>query len=469
MPQYRRRRWRDAMALRLDLNGLLAGAVGGDGITPEDLAAFEPELLRVRDAIAARRAAGELNFTALPHEREPVRRVLEVAAAMQGQFDALVVLGIGGSALGVRALAGALAGEGSALRIVVADSIDPETFGPLLARLDLRRTLFNVVSKSGETAETIAQFMIVRDRLMHELGAVDYKRHLIVTTDARQGSLRQIVNDEGFQQLVIPEGVDGRYSVLTAVGLFPAALAGIDIEELLAGAASMDERGRAAPTPLRDPALVLAGALWLLATRRQKRMLVLMAYCERLAATGDWFCQLWAESLGKTVELGDRTVVWGQTPIRLGPADQHSQLQLFVDGPPDKVVVFLRVDDHGAAVDVPATYQDLEGVGYLGGHSLGALLNAEQRATELALAKRGRPSATLTLPGVTAFTLGQLLFLLQMAAVDLAAIAGVDPFGQPGVEEGRRLAFGLLGRPGFEASHDEVETWLAQKDTRFIL
>ena len=469
MPQYRRRRWRDAMALRLDLNGLLAAGTGGDGLTAEDLAAFEPELLRVRDDVAARRAAGALPFTALPHDREAVRRVLEVAATVQGQFDALVVLGIGGSALGIRALAGALAIAGSALRIVVADSIDPDTFGPLLGRLDLRRTLFNVVSKSGETAETIAQFMIVRDRLMHALGAVDYKRHLVVTTDARQGSLRQIVNDEGFQELVIPEGIDGRFSVLTAVGLFPAAAAGIDIEELLAGAASMDERGRAAPTPLRDPALALAAALWLLATRRQKRIVVLMAYCERLAAAGDWFCQLWAESLGKSPEARDRAADWGQTPIRLGPADQHSQLQLFVDGPCDKVVIFLRVDDHGVAVDVPATYQDLEGVGYLGGHSLGALLNAEQRATELALAKRGRPSATLTLPGVTAFTLGQLLFLLQMTAVDLATLAAVDPFGQPGVEESRRFAYGLLGRPGFETSHDEVEAWLAQKDTRFIL
>src|SRR5207249_11715492 len=163
-----------------------AGGLGG----------FGPGRVRGRDAIAGRRGAGELSFTALPHEGEPVRRVLEVAAAVQGQFDALVVLGIGGSALGIRALAGALATEGSALRIVVADSIDPETFGPLLAGLDLRRTLFNVVSKSGETAETMAQFMIVRDRLMHQLGAVDYKRHLVVTTDARHGSLRQIVNDE---------------------------------------------------------------------------------------------------------------------------------------------------------------------------------------------------------------------------------------------------------------------------------
>src|SRR5207253_8765685 len=267
----------------------------------------------------------------------------------------LVVLGIGGSALGIRALAGALAGEGSAVRIVVADSIDPETFGPLLARLDLRRTLFNVVSKSGETAETIAQFMIVRDRLMHELGAVDYKRHLVVTTDARQGSLRQIVNDEGFQELVIPEGVDGRFSVLTAVGLFPAAAAGVDVEELLAGAASMDERSKAAATPLADPPLALGGLLWQLATSRQKTIVVLMAYCERLAATADWFCQLWAESLGKAVDLDGRTVEWGQTPVgALGTSDQHSQLQLYLEGPRDKAVVFLRLEDHGTNIDVPA-------------------------------------------------------------------------------------------------------------------
>ena len=144
---------------------------------------------------------------------------------------------------------------------MVSDSIDPGALRSLLASLDLQRTLFNVVSKSGDTAETMARFLIVRDRLMREFGAVDYKDHIIVTTEAQRGSLRQIVNDEGFQSLTVPPDVDGRFSALTAVGLFPAAAAGIDVEELLAGAAMMDERMRAAESPLGDPALALAGAL----------------------------------------------------------------------------------------------------------------------------------------------------------------------------------------------------------------
>jgi glucose-6-phosphate isomerase len=470
MANYRRRQWRDTMTVRIDLNGLLASAVGDDGLSPGDLQALEPDLTRVREVLAARRAAGELAFADLPHQRAEVRRVLEAADGLRAQFDTLVVLGIGGSALSPRALVDALAEKDAGLRVVVADSIDPDAFGEVLGGLDLKRTLFDVVSKSGETAETMAQFLVVRDRLLRELGAVDYKQHLVVTTDARHGALRQIVNDEGFRALSIPAGVGGRFSVLTPVGLFPAAASGIDVEELIAGAAHMDDRSKAAPSATADPALALAGALWALATRRRKAIVVLMAYCERLVTTADWFCQLWAESLGKAKDLGGRTVEWGQTPIRaLGAADQHSQLQLWVEGPRDKVALFLRVEDHGTTIDLPTTYQDLEGVGYLGGHSLPELLNAEQRATELALAKRGRPSATLSVPVVNAFTLGQILYLLETVTVATAALANIDPFGQPGVEEGKRLAYGLMGRPGFEAGREEVEAWLARKDPRYVL
>jgi glucose-6-phosphate isomerase len=470
MANYRRRRWRESMTVRVDLNGLLAAAVGASGLAAEELAGLEPELARVQNEIAARRAVGTLAFAELPHRGDDAQRVLDVAGGIGAECDTMVVLGIGGSALGPRALVSALGGAPDARRVVVADSIDPDAFGALLARLDVKRTLFNVISKSGETAETVAQFLIVRDRLLRELGAVDYKQHLIVTTDAEHGVLRQIVNDEGFRSLAVPSGVGGRFSVLSAVGLFPAAAAGVDVGELLAGAAHMDERGKAAAKPLEDPALALAGVLFLLATRHAKPIVVLMAYCERLATTADWFCQLWAESLGKEQDLSGRTVEWGQTPVRaLGAADQHSQLQLYAEGPRDKVVLFVRVEDHGAAVDLPTTYQDLEGVGYLGGHSLGELLNAEQRATELALAKRGRPSATLVLPAVNAFTVGQLLYLLEMATVAVGGLAGIDTFGQPGVEEGKRLAYGLMGRPGFEAQRAEVEAWLARKDARFVV
>jgi glucose-6-phosphate isomerase len=469
MANYRRRRWRESMTVQLDLNGLLAASVGSDGLAPDELAGLEGELAVVRDGVATRRAAGEMAFAELPYRREDARRVIDAAAGLRTEFDTLVVLGIGGSALGAGALVSALAEEALGLRVVVADSIDPESFGALLGRLDVKRTLFNVVSKSGETAETMAQFLIVRDRLLRELGAVDYKQHLIVTTDAKSGALRQIVNDEGFRDLPIPGGVGGRFSVFTPVGLFPAAAAGIDVDELLAGAVHMDERGKAAE-PTNDPALALAAALWLLATRHGKSIVVLMPYCERLASTADWFCQLWAESLGKALDLSGRTVEWGQTPIRaLGAADQHSQLQLYAEGPRDKVVVFVRVEDHGAAVDLPTTYQDLESVAYLGGHSLGELLNAEQRASELALAKRGRPSATLVLPAVNAFTLGQVIYLFEMATVAAGALARIDPFGQPGVEEAKRLTYALMGRPGHEARREEIESWLARKDARFIL
>lgn len=457
------------MTVRVDLNGLLAGAVGADGVAPETLEALAPDLDRVRRELAHRRAAGRLGFADLPYRRADVQRVVRAAAAARDRFDTLVVLGIGGSALGVHALHQAL-GEGAGLRVLVSDSVDPSALRALLGAVDLQRTLWNVVSKSGDTAETMARFLIVRDRLMREFGAVDYKDHVIVTTEAQRGSLRQIVNDEGFQSLAVPPDIDGRFSTLTAVALFAAAAAGVDVEELLAGAAMMDQRMRAAETPLADPALALAGSLWTLARARGKRIVVLMSYAERLAAVGDWFCQLWGESLGKAVDRDGRVVEYGQTAMRArGSADQHSHLQLYLEGPRDKVVLFLRVEDHGEPVDIPAGYQDIEDVGCLGGNSLGALLNGSQHATELALARRGRPSATLTLPAVNPFTVGQLVYLLEMATVATGWLAGVDPFGQPAIEQTKELTFGLMGRPGFEARRAEIDAWVAGKDPRFIL
>src|SRR5690242_18836078 len=225
MPNYRRRRWRETMTVRVDLNGLLGTVAGPDGLGADELAGLEAELARVRERLATRRAGGELAFAELPYRRDEVREVLDVAAGLRADFDTLVVLGIGGSALGARALVNALADESVGLQVIVADSIDPESFGALLGRLAVARTLFGVVSKSGETAETMAQFLVVRDRLLRELGAVDYKRHLIVTTDPKQGTLRQIVNDEGFRALPVPQDVAGRFSVLTPVGLLPAAAA----------------------------------------------------------------------------------------------------------------------------------------------------------------------------------------------------------------------------------------------------
>jgi glucose-6-phosphate isomerase len=195
-----------------------------------------------------------------------------------------------------------------------------------------------------------------------------------------------------------------------------------------------------------------------------------MSYSDRLAALAEWFSQLWVGSLGKAVDRTGRRVEWGQTAIPArGSADQHSHLQLYLEGPRDKVVLFLRVEDHGDTLTVPAAYQDIDDVACLGGLSLGAVLNAEQTATEFALASHGRASLTIGLPAVTPFTIGQLVYLFQLATVAAGYLADVDPFGQPGVDEGKGLIYALLGRPGLELQRSTIDAWVARKDPRLVV
>lgn len=468
---FKRKRWRDAQRVRVDLNGMMGDLIGEGGLADAEVAALGPRLAEVHEALLRQRRAGTLGFADLPYERRELRRIVRLADAVRGEIEDLVVLGIGSAALGTRALCTALpaAGGSGHVRVHVADTIDPEAFGSLLARLDLRRTLFNVISKSGDTPETMSQFLIVRDRLLKELGAVEYARHVVITTDAASGALRQIVNDEGFRSLAMPADVGGRFAVLSSVALFPAACAGIDVAEVLAGAADMAERCWD-PSVDANPAFRHAGALFLAGEAHGARIVVIMPYAERLAMLADWFCQLWAESLGKARGESEARVHVGQTPVKaVGPSHQHTQLQLWVDGPRDKALVFIRVEDHGAEVVVPTSYEDLEQVGYLGGHGLGELVNLEQQATELALARAGRPTSTLVCPGINAFVLGQLLYLFEMEAVIIGGLLGVNPFDQPGLEDGKQLTYGLAGRPGYEGRRADVQRWLARKEGRRVL
>ncbi len=315
----------------------------------------------------------------------------------------------------------------------------------------------------------MSQFLIVRDRLLRSIGAIEYKRHIIITTAPEDGHLRQIVNDEGFRDLFVPPGVGGRYSVLSPVGLFPAAVAGVRIEELLAGAAWQDARSQSSLL-WENPAYLFGALLYLAEVRKRKNIVVLMPYSERLRELAAWFAQLWAESLGKARDVDDKPVHVGQTPQpAFGPTDQHSQVQLYLEGPYDKVVVMIRVEDHGREIEVPAGYADLEGVAYLGGIGLGALCNMEQRATELALQKAGRMVMTLTLPQVNAFTLGQLFHFFEVATLFAGALHRINPLDQPAVEEGKRLTYGMAGRKGWEDRRTEVEQWLAGKKAEYIL
>jgi glucose-6-phosphate isomerase len=478
MADYRRKRWRSEMAVRVDVNGALDSLVGAAGLSAKDLEEIEPRVAEVHATIDARRKANEMRFRDLPYDKREISKMLELARELANEIDTLVVLGIGGSALGARALYQALrppfhdhrpGNPERGVRLVIADSIDPHTFSAILDEVDPHRTVFTVISKSGETAETMAQFLIVRERLLKVLGAVDYSRHVVMITDADAGALRQIVNDEGFRSLPIPPGIPGRYSVLSAVGLLPAAVAGIDVNELLAGAAAMDERC-GAESLLENPAALHAAVHYLAHVERQKHVNVLMPYCDKLRGLADWFVQLWAESLGKASDVEGHPVHAGQTPLAaIGSGDQHSRLQLFAEGPNDKIITFVRVEDHGDRLEIPQGYGDLDSVGYLGGRGLGDLLNLEQRATEVSLAVQGRLTTTVHVPVVNGFTLGQLIYLFEVQAVYAGGLYRVDPFNQPGVEASKRLTYGMAGRKGFEEKRAEVESWLQKKNPRYVI
>ena len=449
--------------LILDYHNMLVTAVGARGIEPAALDGLAPRVAGIIAGIESRRAGGELGFLELAAERPLVEQIRAFADGVGQAFDTVVVLGIGGSALGTLALQQALLppfwnelddeARDYFPRLYVLDNVDPTTIGPFLDRIDLRRTLFNVVSKSGATAETMAQFLIVRERLRDVLDD-GYRTHLLFTTDPVAGVLRRIADTEAIATLPVPPNVGGRFSVLSAVGLLPAALVGVDIEALLRGAAAMQERCRA--DRLREnPAALFAALQFLAHTGRGAAIHVMMPYSDRLQGMADWFRQLWAESLGKRLDREGGEVFRGPTPvIALGATDQHSQVQLYMEGPFDKTVAFLTAGSRTRDVPIPAAYPDVDAIAYLGGSSLGTLLDAERRATSAALTRAGRPNLTIELPAVDAASIGELLMMLQVATVIAGALYDVDPLDQPGVELGKILTYALMGRSGFPPPDD---------------
>ena len=463
--------------ISLDYNNMLSTRLGGRGIDPARLEAMAG---RFRDAHAdtvRRRDSGEMGFFALPGGGETVSEIQRFAEGAGQAFSNLVVLGIGGSALGTTALRTALLhplwneldDEAREFfpRLHVLDNVDPATFSAFLDHVDLRRTLFNVVSKSGGTAETMSQYLIIRERLQAELGD-GYRRHLLFTTDPEKGVLRALAREEEIATLPVPSNVGGRFSVLSAVGLLPAAMAGIDIAALLEGAREMAKRCES--DDLRaNPAGMFAALQYLAATEHGAPIHVMMPYSDRLRDVADWFRQLWAESLGKQKTRGGAEVFAGPTPVKsLGATDQHSQVQLYMEGPFDKTITFLAERDFEKDVQIPSAYPHHAELAYLGGHSMGELLRTEMLATEAALAQRGRMNMTIEVPRVDAHAIGGLFMMLQIATVYAGHFYGVDPLDQPGVELGKQLTYGIMGRPGFEEQRSEWEG-RAAKDDAFVL
>ena len=434
------------------------GLDGAHGLPRARLAELARRFGAVQAEVRQRRQAGEYGFYDLVDQAETVRGIRTFAEGLGQAHEDVLVLGIGGSALGVKAMLNALRkpawneldDEAREFypRLTVLENVDPGTVSAALRRIDPRRVLVNVISKSGGTAETMAQYLVVRAWLEEALGPAAH-RHLVFTTDPARGALRELAQREKIATLAVPPDVGGRYSVLSPVGLLPAALVGVDIDALLSGARRAVERAENDDL-LKNPAALYAALLWAADTSLGARIHVLMPYADRLREFAEWFRQLWAESLGKRVDRRDQPVHVGPTPVAaVGATDQHSQVQLFMEGPFDKVLTFMRVEDLGPDVPIPGGGDLPPDLAYLPGHTLGELLHAECDATSAALSRMGRMNMTLRLPDVTAETFGEAVMFFEIATGYAGVWYGVNPFDQPGVELGKKLTFAAMGRPGY--------------------
>ena len=410
-----------------------------------------------------------LQWMNLGYSEETLWYVKEYASMVEGRFENILVLGIGGSALGGLAVTEALLKpywnlltseqRNNLPRIFFLDNIDPDTMTGLLDMLDLKKTLVNVITKSGSTAETMSQFMIVKDRLEKELGD-NYRYNVVATTDKKTGILRQIAEQEGYKTFVVPDDVGGRFSVFSAVGLLPFALVGIDIDEITNGIKDMDLALK--NTDINEN-IAAQNALihYLMDVRKGKNLSVMMPYSSRLKYVSDWYVQLWAESLGKNKDKNGNDVCVGPTPIKaLGATDQHSQIQLYNEGPNNKVINFIRVKEFDNSLEIPPIFE-YTGIGYLGGKTINQLINAEADSTKVVLSDFQRPNVTITLEKVDGYNVAQLLYMLEVQTAIAGELYNIDAFNQPGVEQAKNYTYALMGRAGYEESAQAIKEKMA--------
>ncbi|NPA52773.1 MAG: glucose-6-phosphate isomerase [Aquificae bacterium] len=425
-----------------------------DGILREELLSFRHFIVDIHSKIQKEKEK-KFFFTKLPYQ--DTYEIEEYASYIRKEFDYFVLIGIGGSSLGAQMLFESLTwlnhNHFDFPKFYVLDNVDPEKFEAVMERIEIEKTCFNVVTKSGSTVETIANFAIVLDILKQTIGK-DYKKHLVFTTDPEKGFLRAFGNEHGIKMFDIPPKVGGRFSVLSAVGLLPAAVVGIKIDQLLKGAKKMDLICSIEEHVEHNPAYLIAVLHYLANMRRGKNIAVMMPYAQRLTAFVDWWRQLWAESLGKDG--------LGQTPVKaLGTVDQHSQIQLYRDGPRDKIITFIQVENFERDLKIPENIP--EEISYLKGHTLSEILNKELLGTKAALIKSKIPNLTITLDEINPYNIGMLIYMYELATGFSGYLYKIDPFDQPAVEEGKNFTYALMGREGFQQKLEEFKELYKEK------
>jgi glucose-6-phosphate isomerase len=420
-----------------------------DGTLDEALAGLDRERPNVHSELLAHRDKWHLGWLDLPAGGDWVKDCTDTAAGLADECEELIVCGIGGSALGTQAVFAALDWPLQSLNALhVMDNVDPSSAAWLAEMADLPNAALNVISKSGGTLETMAGFLYMLGLFeMLNIEPAQQAKRIVATTDADKGPLRELAEARGWHTLAVPGDVGGRFSVLSPVGLLPLAFAGVDIDSLLAGGREMQDWLLTLPQR-ENPAWQLAATSYLLHTQGGVCESVLYTYGDPLTLLGDWFRQLWAESLAKQHQLDGSPGLGCLTPVTArGATDQHSQNQLFMEGPNDKLYGFVTCEEW--AVDPQIMLP--EGLSsksqqYINHHSFGEILSACYAGTRDALVEAGRPVYEITFLRLNAASVGAYLQLWMLATSYAGLLYNVNAFDQPGVERSKAIAREYLGK-----------------------
>ena len=436
--------------IKIDYNFTLREIIGKEGFEYKELKELEKKTIEVHNRIIEQKVDDIGFFNLINQNLEELKLKVDL---LKKKYKNMVVFGIGGSALGAKAIYSAIR-KSSPRNLYIIDNIDPDFFHNFLKSINLEDTCFTVISKSGSTTETISQFLII----LNELGKSFYEK-LIIITDPKKGGLREFAIKFNVLNFEIPENVGGRYSVLSPVGLVPLYFVDINIDDLINGA-KRSEKICSNPNLFENPAY-LAGTLQYLSFLKNKNVSVLFAYSRYLEEFTEWFKQLWAESLGKENK--------GLTPLKaVGVTDQHSLLQLFMDGPNDKIITFLQVEEFQNRVIIPEI-DNFDFYSYLHNKTLNEIFKFECESVKIALAKKGRINYTIILDKLNEFSLGELIFYFMIKTVFTGYLMEINPFDQPGVEEGKNFTYGLMGRKGFENKRKEFSQFNSRRKKEFII
>lgn len=466
----------ESSMVNLYYKNVMSDVIGDEhGISKAEMDGMAEKLDELILDVNKERNDGQTAYRDLPYDDRIAKAVKEMAAGIEG-IENFVVLGIGGSALGNISLQTALnpymynvdEKQRKGPRLFVFDNVDPEQFSSFVDWIGdkLDKTIFNVISKSGRTAETASQFLTICELIKAKTGGklADY---VIATTDPKEGTMRNIANNEGLRTLEVPAGVGGRFSVLSAVGLLSAAVTGVDIDQLLAGARAMDQRVSYEDF-YKNPAAIQA-AINHYYYQAGKPISVMMPYSYALKDMSDWYRQLWAESLGKAKDLDGAEIYVGPTPVKaLGTTDQHSQVQLYREGPNDKVYTFLQVKEFRKSVKIGANPDYAPELDYLSGADMAKLFNSEKIGTEFALLQNSRPCMTVVFDKVDAFTVGQFIYLFEVTTTFAGKLFNINTYDQPAVELGKEATFALMGRSGFEDLAEQIRP-VAEIDDSYLV